>query len=46
MIKLQMVYTCDLKQRLTTAVANIDEDMLRCIWNELDYGIDICRVTK
>jgi hypothetical protein len=22
----------DLKQRITTAVASVDEDMLRCVW--------------
>jgi hypothetical protein len=32
----------DLKQRVTTAAASVDEDMLRCVWNELDYHIDIC----
>jgi hypothetical protein len=36
----------DLKQRVTTAAASVDEDMLRCVWNELDYRVDICRVTK
>ena len=36
----------ELKQRITTAVASVDEVMLRCIWTELDYRIDICRVTK
>ena len=36
----------ELKQRITTAVASVDEDMLRSIWTELDYLIDICRVTK
>ena len=35
-----------LKQRITTAVASVDEDMLRSVWTELDYRIDICRVTK
>ena len=34
------------KQRITTAVAKVDEDMLRSVWTELDYRIDICRVTK
>ena len=33
----------ELKQRITTAVASVDEDMLRCVWTELDYRIDICR---
>ena len=36
----------ELKQRITTAVASVDEDMLRYVWTELDYRIDICRVTK
>ena len=36
----------ELKQRITTAVASFDEDMLRSVWTELDYRIDICRVTK
>ena len=35
----------ELKQRTTTAVASVD-DMLRSVWTELDYHIDICRVTK
>ena len=36
----------ELKQRITTAVASVDKDMLRSVWTELDYRIDICRVTK
>jgi hypothetical protein len=36
----------ELKQRITTAVASVDKDMLRSAWTELDYRIDICRVTK
>ena len=36
----------ELKQRTATAVASADEDMLRSVWTELDYRIDICRVTK
>ena len=36
----------ELKQRITTAVASVDEDMLRSVWTGLDYRIDICRVTK
>jgi hypothetical protein len=30
----------------TSAVASADEGMLRSVWTELDYRIDICRVTK
>ena len=36
----------ELKQRITTAVAIVDEDMLRSVWTELDYRIAICRVIK
>jgi len=36
----------ELKQRITTAVASVDKDMLRAVWTELDHRIDICRVTK
>ena len=36
----------ELKQSITSAVASVDEDMLRSVWTELDYPIDICRVTK
>ena len=36
----------ELKKRITTAVASVDEDMLRSAWTELDYRIDTCRVTK
>ena len=36
----------ELKQRITTAAASVDKDMLRSVWTELDYRIDICRVTK
>jgi hypothetical protein len=36
----------DLKQRITTAIAGVDEDMLTRVWQEFDYRVDICRVTK
>jgi hypothetical protein len=36
----------DLKQRITTATAGVDEDMLTRVWQEFDYRVDICRVTK
>jgi len=36
----------ELKQCITTAAASVDEDMLKSVWTELDYRIDICRVTK
>jgi hypothetical protein len=35
-----------LKQTIVEAVAAIDRQMLQRVWQELDYRIDICRVTK
>jgi hypothetical protein len=35
-----------LRQRIVEAVAAIDSHMLQRVWQELDYRIDICRVTK
>jgi hypothetical protein len=40
---------CDLPQllqRIVEAVTAIDRQMLQRVWQELDYRIDICRVTK
>jgi hypothetical protein len=35
-----------LRQRIVEAVAAIDRQMLQRVWQELDYRIDICCVTK
>jgi hypothetical protein len=35
-----------LRRRIVEAVAAIDFQMLQRVWQELDYRIDICRVTK
>ena len=35
-----------LQQRIVEAVAAIDRQMLQRVWQELDYRIDICRVTR
>jgi hypothetical protein len=35
-----------LRQRIVEAVAAIDRQMLQRVWQELDYRINICRVTK
>jgi hypothetical protein len=40
------VLCVSLKQRIATDSASVDEDMLRSVWTELDYHIDICRMTK
>ena len=36
----------DLRNRITAAVAVVDRDMLTCVWKEMDYRIDVCRITK
>jgi len=36
----------DLRNRITAGVALADRDMLTRVWNELDYRIDFCRITK
>jgi hypothetical protein len=40
--------TCDfvLRSRITAAIAAIDHGMLQRVWEELDYRLDVCRVTK
>ena len=30
----------------TATVALVDRDMLKRVWNEMDYRIDVCRITK
>jgi hypothetical protein len=36
----------ELRLRIMDAVATIDVHMLERVWHELDYRIDVCRVTK
>ena len=36
----------DLKARIIAAVKNIDAPMLTHVWQELEYRIDVCRVTR
>jgi len=36
----------ELKVRIRTAIETITVDMLQTVWNELDYRIDVCRITK
>ena len=37
---------CELQDRIRAAVQTIDGNMLKRVWQELDYRIDICRVKK
>jgi hypothetical protein len=36
----------DLRNRITTAVALDNRDMLTRVWDEMDFRIDVCRITK
>jgi hypothetical protein len=36
----------DLKTRITAAMKIIDAPMLTRVWQELEYRIDVCRVTR
>jgi len=36
----------ELKVQIRTAIKTITADMLQTIWNELDYRVDIYRITK
>jgi hypothetical protein len=35
-----------LKSRIREAVATVTPNMLQVTWNEVEYRLDICRVTK
>jgi len=36
----------ELKVRIRTAIETITAHMLQTVWNELDYRVDVCRITK
>jgi hypothetical protein len=36
----------ELRHHIITAVTTINRDMLERVWTELDYQIDVCRVTR
>ena len=36
----------ELKVRIRTAIETITADMLQTVWNELEYRVDVCRITK
>jgi hypothetical protein len=35
----------ELRDRITHALQTITADMLHRVWDELDYCVDVCRVT-
>jgi len=36
----------ELKIRIRTATETITADMLQTVWKELDFCVDVCRITK
>jgi hypothetical protein len=36
----------NLRARITAAITEIDPNMLQRVWEELDYRLDVCRVTR
>jgi len=36
----------DLKARINAAVKNIDAPMLTRVWQEIEYRVEACRVTR
>ena len=34
------------KVRIRTSIETVTVDMLQTVWNELDYRVDICRITN
>jgi len=36
----------ELRVRIRTTIETITADMLQTVWNELDYRVDVCRITK
>ena len=35
----------ELKVRIRTAIETITTDVLQTVWKELDYHVDVCRIT-
>ena len=36
----------ELKVQIRPAIETITADMLQTVWNEIDYRVDVCRITK
>ena len=36
----------ELKVRIGNAIETVTADMLQTVWNELDYHVDVCRITN
>jgi len=36
----------ELKVQIRTTIETITSDMLQTVWNEIDFRVDVCRITK
>ena len=36
----------DRRNRITSAAVLVDRDTLKRVWSEIDYRIDVCRITE
>jgi len=36
----------ELKARISAAIEKITADLLQTVWNELDFRVDVCGITK
>jgi len=36
----------ELKLEIRTTIETITADMLQTVWNELNFHVDVCRITK
>ena len=36
----------EVKVRITTAIETVNADMLQTVWDEMDYRVDVRRITK
>jgi len=36
----------EFQRQIMAAISEIDPDMLQQVWAEMDYQLDVCRVTK
>jgi len=36
----------EMKVRIRNTIETVTADMLQTVWNELDYRVDVCRITE
>ena len=45
MYRTKLRHMTDLRQRISNAIATIDETMLQQTWQEIEYRLDVLRAT-